>query len=183
MYFFGAYIRLNSLKFFKKRKNAIILASLSIITMVLSIIIIYQFKDIFLKIGTKQFAYFWTPNSIPMVLLSISIFELFLNLKIKNNKIINLFASTTLGIYMLHDGPLSSTLWKKVFKSLKCLNSKYAIIYIIVHTFIIFIVGALIDLIRQFIEKFTVDKFLNSKLIKKFTRKIKTLFVKLYNFI
>ena len=185
LYFLGAYIKLYSLKFFNKNKikRFIMISLISFTTMILGVIIIYHFKDIFLKIGIKQEAYFWQPNSIPMIILSIAIFELFLNFKIKNNKLINLLASTTLGIYMLHDGPLANILWKKVFKSLNCLNSKYAIIYIIVHTFIIFIVGSLIDLIRQLIEKNTLDKFLNSKLSKKIENKSKMLFHKIYNFI
>ena len=185
LYFLGAYIKLYSLKLFNKNKikRSIMISLISFATMILGVIIIYHFKDIFLKIGIKQEAYFWQPNSIPMIILSIAIFELFLNFKIKNNKLINLLASTTLGIYMLHDGPLANILWKKIFKSLNCLNSKYAIIYIIVHTFIIFIVGSLIDLIRQLIEKITLDKFLNSKLFKKIENKSKILFDRISNFI
>ena len=84
---------------------------------------------------------------------------------------------------MLHDSPLSSTLWKKLFKSLNCLNSKYAIVYIISHTFIIFIVGAIVDLIRQIIEKLTIDKILNSKKFRIFANKIKKVLNKIYNVI
>lgn len=185
MYILGAYIRLYSLKFFNKNTNkkAIVLSLISFIFMVLGIIVIFKFKDILLKIGIKEPAYFWRPNSVPMLILSVSIFELFSHFKIKNNKIINALASTTLGIYMLHDSPLASTLWKKIFKSLKCLNSKYAIAYIIGHTFIIFIVGAIVDLIRQIIEKITIDKILNSKMFRIFANKIKVVLNKIYNVI
>ena len=116
-------------------------------------------------------------------MLSISIFSIFLKLRVKNNKIINLFASTTFGIYMLHDGPLANILWKNIFKTLQCLNSPYYFIYIICHTFIIFIVGSVIDLIRQIIEKFTLNKILNSKIIKKFYYQVKTKCIKMFNVI
>ena len=185
LYMLGAYIRLYSINFFNKHTNkkAIIISLCSFSFMVLGIILIFKFKDVFLKIGTKELAYFWQPNTIPMLMLSVSIFELFLNLKIKNNKVINVLASTTLGIYMLHDGPLRFTLWQKIFKSLNCLNSKYAIIYIIFHTFIIFAVGVVIDLIRQLIEKIIVDKMLNSKAYEKMENKVKNIFRTLYDFI
>ena len=185
LYMLGAYIRLYSINFFKNKskKKALVLSILSFITMILGIIVIYKFKDIFLKIGTKEPAYFWRPNTVPMLILSVSMFELFLNLKIKNNKVMNDLASTTLGIYMLHDGPLASTLWKNIFKSLNCLNSKFAILYIVFHTLIIFAVGVIVDLIRQLVEKITVDKILDSKIYKTIENKIKMLLKKIYNVI
>ena len=180
LYIFGAYIRLYQMKMFKKRIYSIILAISSFILMVLGIVVIFQFKNFFLKIGTNQVAYFWPPNSILMLFLSISVFEFFLNLKIKNNKIINLFASTTLGIYMLHDGPLASILWGKIFKTLNCINNKYFLFFILFHTLLIFVIGAFIDLIRQLIEKYTINIFLDSKIFKKFEKKIKKAFYKIY---
>ena len=86
MYILGAYIRLYSLKFFNKNTNkkAIVLSLCSFIFMVLGIIVIFKFKDIFLKIGIKEPAYFWRPNSVPLLILSVSLFELFLHLKLKN---------------------------------------------------------------------------------------------------
>ena len=88
MYLLGAYIRLYSLKFFSKKKNTILIAACSFTVMVIGIIIIYVFRDFFAKIGTTEVAYFWTPNSIPMLLLSVAIFELFKDIKLKYNKII-----------------------------------------------------------------------------------------------
>ena len=179
LYFLGAYIRLYSIKILEKRKNAIIFSIVACSTLILGIILIYKYQNFF----TTEIAYFWTPNSIPILMLSISIFSIFLKLRVKNNKIINLFASTTFGIYMLHDGPLANILWKNIFKTLQCLNSPYYFIYIICHTFIIFIVGSVIDLIRQIIEKFTLNKILNSKIIKKFYYQVKTKCIKMFNVI
>ena len=71
-------------------------------------------------------------------------------------------ASTTLGIYMIHDGGLSSYIWNTIFKTKEHLsnNEGTIIIDIIVSAIIIFIIGAIIDLIRQFIEKITIKKVL-----------------------
>ena len=151
--------------------------------MVVGIIIIYSFKDIFAKIGTTEISYFCNPNSILMILLSISIFELFKNMKLNYNKIINRVASSTLGIYILHDGALSSFLWTKVFKSLKCLNSKYYLLHIITSTLIIFIVGMIFDLFRQQLKKGTVNKFLESKLYKNIEQKLKKITSNILKFV
>lgn len=167
IYLLGAYIRLYSLKFFSKKKNTILIAACSFTVMVIGIIIIYVFRDFFAKIGTTEVAYFWTPNSIPMLLLSVAIFELFKDIKLKYNKIINTLASTTLGIYLLHDSVLNKYIWKNIFRTLKCLNSKYYLLYILASSIIIFLVGAIIDLIRQLFERITIGKFFESNLYQK----------------
>ena len=173
MYLIGGYIRNYQIKFFNKKKNSYILALCSFLFMVLSIFIFYNYRKFFANLGTTEVAYFWPPNTLPMVLLSISVFEIFLCLKIKNNKLINILASTTLGIYMLHDGILSRFIWYKLFNSKEHLNSKYSIIYILASTIAIFLICAIIDLIRQFIEKYSVTVFLNSKYFVKISDKCK----------
>ena len=102
-----------------------------------------------------------------MLILSVSIFNIFLNLKIKDNKIINSLASTTLGVYMLHHGILLGYIWKTIFKSKEHMLGPHPIISIFSSTLIIFIIGALIDLIRQLLEKLTVNKLLNIKFVQK----------------
>lgn len=42
----------------------------------------------------------------------------------------------------------------------------------LISTLIIFVVGVIVDLIRQLVEKYTVDKFLNSKYYEKITKYI-----------
>ncbi len=183
MYFLGSYIKLYSLKIFKNKKISIFTAIFSLAFMVLGIIVIFKFGNLFKKIGTKETAYFWQPNTIPMLILSVSLFELFLKLKIPNLKLINVAASTTLGVYMLHDGPLASTLWQNIFKTLDCLNSKYYLFYIIAHTFTIFILGGGVDIIRQGLERITLSKFLDSQVYEKLTSKIKKFWQKIYKVI
>lgn len=166
MYLVGAYIKLHPLKIFSKTRNSMICAISSFTAMLISIIVIYKFREIFSKLGTTEVAYFWPPNTILMFILSISIFEIFLNIKMKSIKIINIMASTTLGIYMIHDGDLQRYIWDTIFKTKEHLsNNTWTIILDIMSaTIIIFIVCAIIDLIRQFIEKITVNKILNIKM-------------------
>lgn len=170
MYLVGAYIKLYPIEIFSKKRNSILCTILTFTCMLVSIVIIYKFKNIFEKLGTTEIAYFWTPNTMLMFLLSVSIFEIFLNIKMKSIKIVNIIASTTLGIYMIHDGVLQRYIWDTIFKTTEHLsnNSWKIIIDIMIATIIIFIVGTIIDLIRQFIEKITIKKILD---LKTFNRK------------
>lgn len=183
VYIIGAYIRLYSLELFKSKRNIYISNIITTLIMLLSIVVIWKFKMFFAKVGTTELAYFWHPNTIPMLLLSVGIFEMFANFKIKNNKFINLMASTTLGIYVLHDGILQNYLWNVLFKTNASLNTNYFLVHIILATFIIFIAGSIIDLLRQLLEKITVNKLLNSKLYEKVENKIEKMFLKVCSYI
>lgn len=169
MYLVGAYIKLYPIEIFSKKRNSNLCAILTFACMLVSIVIIYKFKNIFEKLGTTEIAYFWTPNTMLMFLLSVSIFEIFLNIKMKSIKIVNIIASTTLGIYMIHDGVLQRYIWDTIFKTTEHLsnNSWKIIIDIMIATIIIFIVGTIIDLIRQFIEKITIKKILDLKIFNR----------------
>ena len=75
-----------------------------------------------------------------------------LKLKIKNNAIINRLASTTLAVYIMHDGLWNNYIWTQIFHTNQTLTSRFSIFYIIGSSIIIFMVCSIIDLIRQFIE-------------------------------
>lgn len=173
VYFIGAYIKLYSIPLINTKKKSIILACVSALVMIISILIIEKFNNFFAIIGINESAYLWTPNNIPMILLSISIFNIFANLKIKENIFINKLASTTLGIYLLHDGILANWLWKTVFKTKVYQNSPILFFYIIGCGITVFIVGACIDLIRQLIEKNTVKRIIDSNTFDKLFRERK----------
>lgn len=154
IYLIGAYMNLYPIKFLERnRKNSVLIAVASFAIMIFGIIVIYTFRDFFKKLGTTEVAYFWEPNALPMLFLSVSVFKIFVDLKMKGNKIINTLASTTLGIYLLHDGPLSVYIWKNVFHTKEHLNSNFLIVYIVASSIAIFLVGAAIDLARQLLEK------------------------------
>ena len=135
---------------------------ITFILMIISIIVIHKFS-IFARLGLTDVAYFWHPNTILMVILSVSFFSLFTKINLKSNKIINKLASTTLAIYILHNH----------------IATNHFLIHIIYTSLIIFIVGAIIDLIRQLIEKYTVKKLLDSKMFEKIVNKCSMILTKL----
>ena len=167
IYFIGAYIRLYDIKIINKLKNRLIIIFLMTSIMLLSIPIIYKYRVFFNSLGTIEWAYLWTPNNVFMLILSICLFYSFLKLDIKSIKIINIIASTTLGIYMLHDGLFYDYMWNGLFNAKINLAGPNPLLFIIIVTGIIFVVGVIIDLIRQFIEKYTIKKLLYSKRINK----------------
>lgn len=172
MYFLGAYLYRNKEKKAEKtRKYAIWMTTGSIAVMLLSILGIDRFHTFFAALGTTEPAYFWPPNTIPMLCLSLGVFGLFQQVKITYHPIINTIASTTLGIYLLHDGILASWIWITVFRCAEYQNSPFLIFRILTASLIIFVVGMTIDLLRQILERCTLDRLLYSDkmdLIKKY---------------
>ena len=166
IYFLGAYIYIydenkEKKNFFAKR-NSVRLTVASTCVIILSILVIDHFSSFFAVLGTTESAYFWQPNTIPMLGLSIGVFGLFLRTKIPCNSVINAAASTTLGIYLLHDGLLQGWLWHSIFRCAEFQNSNDLILHILAATVIVFLVGMTIDLLRQQLEKFTLIPFLNA---------------------
>ena len=174
MYFIGAYIRIYNIKFFNSKSKCLIVSCLTFILMILSIVFIYSFKDIFREIGTRETAYFWTTNNLLMVILSVSIFMFFTKLNIKSNKFINTISSTTLGVYLLHDGILNRRIWLDLFKNDIYIYNSYWWFHLIMATVIIFGLGSIIDLLRQLLEMITVKKIVNFKIWSNLYYRVKT---------
>ena len=161
IYFVGAYIKKYDYDYLNTNKKRILCAVITFAIMLLSIFIIYRFRFRLNHLGLKELSYFWTPNNILMFLLSISIFGLFLNINIKDNKVINTIASTTLGIYLIHDGEICRYVWSHVFKAKEFLSGHYPLSHILLTTLIVFIVGVIIDLLRQLFERKVFNKFVD----------------------
>jgi len=148
LYLIAAYIKLYPHKYFRKYKVNILVAFLSYMTMILSVILL----DI---LGLKNSAfsdsatYFREMNMIPTLLCSISLFLIFKNLKIGSSKVINTISASAFGVYLIHDnyfvGPY---LWNNVFKNTSYLDSPYLLQHAIITTIVIFLGCTIIDQIR-----------------------------------
>lgn len=101
-------------------------------------------------------------HSVFMTVCSLFLFYVFKNMKIRNSKFINLISSTTLGIYLLHDNSLVRK-WGNTFLHLpRYVHSRRFIFLGVGGCLLIFIIGIVIDLFRQYcLEKPIVDKILN----------------------
>ena len=153
MFLIGAYVKKYPPLIFDKLKNTIILFLSSTGLIILPILIIE-----FLNIQKISANFFWRPNSILMLIWSVSLFLLFRKLEIKENRWINLLASTTLGIYLLHDGPIRYFWWNQVFRIKDYSNSNYFVFYLLLVAGMVFLVGFVVNLGWKFFERLVLDK-------------------------
>lgn len=162
IYLIGAYIRLYGVTAIKTPAKAAWLSVAALGFLVGSVVLFQKYNGFFATIGIFEPAYFWPPNTIPIVCLSVGIFGLFLHLPLPYHPVVNRLASTTLGIYILHDGMLNSWLWGTVFQNAAYQDSPFLIFHIAATVAIIFFAGAGIDFARQAVEKRTLQRLLNS---------------------
>lgn len=151
LYSISAYIKLYGDNWKISSENCfIILVIISFIT--------YCVVSIFYMTSTYLFAM----ESLPIFLISLLLFLGFKNSNIKDNKFINKIASTTFGIYLIHDNVyIRLFLWNYIFKLNIYENDIVLIPYSILSCMIVFVVCSLIDLIRKYTIEKVYIKFIN----------------------
>ena len=98
-------------------------------------------------------------STLPCVLLSFSIFFAFERMDIGSISFINLISGTTLGVYCFHQVPVFfDFLWKVIFRSTKYAGTDKQYIYSLCVIPLTFVLGCVIELIRNFIMVHTVEK-------------------------
>ena len=111
----------------------------------------YENKYGILSVGTYlSKKYLSDLKTIPNFLSSFCIFVFFANIDLKLNKIINFIASTTFGVYIIHQVPaFIDFLWHKIFVCDLWINSKFVFIYSIITIVLVYIVASIIDICRK----------------------------------
>ena len=124
-------------------------------------ILTYLSSVAFTFLGTKwsifasHATYFYGQNKLPILLVSLTLFMAFSTLKMRYHKWINIIASATFGVYLIHDNDfVRPFLWLNVFKNAQYQDSLMLIPYSIGVVIVVYAVCTLIDLFRQqIIEK------------------------------
>lgn len=100
-------------------------------------------------------SYFYSRHSVLIIALSYGLLLIFVNMKIKNSKIINAISSTTFGIYLIHDNTyIRSIIWNDILRVNEYKYESYLILYLLICTIAVFLTCSMIDYLRQkFIEK------------------------------
>ncbi|MCL2494322.1 MAG: acyltransferase [Oscillospiraceae bacterium] len=95
-----------------------------------------------------------TPGtSVPALLCSLALFIFFKNVNIKGSRVINLIASGTFGVYLLHEHGIRMRrlIWLELFDGRPITGSTAALLgHALLAIFAVFAVGVVIDLIRQY---------------------------------
>ena len=116
---------------------------------------------------------FVTRSSLLILLDAIFLFYIFKGINIKNNKIINSFSNTTLGIYILHENRFTREyLWNNILKmDYYYFNNNFFALKIIFVSFGMFFIFSIIDFIRiKVLEPIIFSK--KNYLVKKCCKKI-----------
>lgn len=156
LYLIAGYIKLYPNKFFDSFKLNI---SIFIVTF-LGIAILYIFANYNA----------WNMTHLLCILCSISMFLTFKNMKEFRSNTLNLVSSTTLGIYLIHDNKyFSSILWQDILNCPAHLSFAplQFITFAICSVIVVFVVCALIELLRQEIFNGIEKIYLKIKTSKK----------------
>ena len=166
-YIIGAYIKLYMNKIKKKINFYLFLSIICYIFVTFLILIIGMLLKNNIILG--QISYVISVNySLFSIIIAVLLFMSSLNWKIKENKYINYFSSSILGIYLIHDNSLvRKYIWTTLWKNDLYINSCFFIFYLIAKVLLVFIVCFSIDKIRIKIFK----KF-NEKIEHKITDRI-----------
>ena len=120
------------------------------------LIITYTVSTTFLFLGTKKEEWsthaidFFEIERLPILLMASTLFMGFVTLKMNYHKWINMIASATFGVYLIHDSSyIRYYLWTNIFKINQYQDSTFLILYSILVVFILYVSCTMIDLIRK----------------------------------
>ena len=154
LYLIASYIRKYARAFFRKKKLWVLLFFLTYLLCIVSIIVGAYFS----KTLNMRLAYYLIEDSNkPLaLLLSLSLFVVFINIDIKDSKLINTLAKTTFGILLIHANSdvMRNWLWVNTFCCVEQYHLNHWLLLAICSVIIVFLVCAIIDLLRiYFLEK------------------------------
>ncbi len=154
LYAIAGYIRLYGFNTkFTTKHYAVLLAMTSTITYGSSVILTLMSA----KWDTyyDHITYFYGMQKVTVLVMSVTMFLLFAALKMKYHKWINVIASATFGVYLIHDQSLVRYfLWERIFKGNRYQDSLLLIPYSIGVVIVVYVVCTAVDLVRkQIFEK------------------------------
>lgn len=113
----------------------------------------------------------WNYNSIFVILASVSLFMMFIRLEINRNKALSYISSFSLSTYIIHENQfITQWIYRGVFRSDYYSHTNLLLANILISIVSIFIVCMVIEIVRRFLFKYTIDKILNK--LKFYNKKI-----------
>lgn len=147
LYFIGAYLKKYPIKYFENQKRNFGIFSVLILLGMISVFVLDLLYD---RFGFNPLHFTLPMNQILCLAISIYLFVIFKNMRIKNNKIINKISACTLGVYLIHGHILArDVIWYNIYNITMFTNSKYLVIYEIFVVVTLYIFCIFIDFVRQ----------------------------------
>ena len=168
LYIISSYIRLYDIshKYDKKRWSLLFLFSFLIVV----IGTVYIIKgNAFMGFNLNPFLFVNKPNYPLALIISFCAFNFFINIQLKYNKYINLIASSTFGVLLIHGNSdsMRQWLWKDVLNVPNHFYSNHFILYAIISVLLVFTICTILDQFRiRYIEKYIflyIDKLIEKK--------------------
>ena len=154
LYCVAAYIRLYGLNPKLEQRHCVCLWFLASLLRYLSSVWVVLTRSGQSFVQKDALAFYGT-QSVLTFLSSLFFFMMFRNLKIGYHKWINLIASATFGVYLIHDNPIVRPfLWQTVFRNASYQETSLIVPYSIGAACLVYAACTVIDLLRQF----TVEK-------------------------
>ena len=165
VYFIAGYIK----RFRTEKKNN---AWKHLLIAFLSFVVLLAVTYLITFVGVKTHSaaildkiYFYRPFQSPIIIVgAVSLFIGFSELDIKHSKFINVVASCTFGVFLLHGDNIIATALGKLFPIYKETNSGLIFVYTLGAIVGVYIVCTLIDLLRQATVEKLWFKFLDNHL-------------------
>ena len=160
LYSIAGYIRLYGIKTALSSRRLLGYAFACLLLTFLSAIV-FDIMGIKIPFFGKHATFFYGMQKLPILIISLLMFIGFTKLSIGYHKSINLIASATFGVYLIHDSSyVRSFLWKTLFNSVAYSDSNLLILYSMIVIIIVFVGCSVIELMRiHLIENHAVSYF------------------------
>lgn len=168
LYILAAYLKKYGINFINTKSRCILLI-VSMLIVIMTVSVMSTFLAQYFSIFKKGIKYLHESNSIPILLLALSIFELFRKMDLKENKLIFTLAKTSFSVYLIHDNAnFKKVLWHDLFKTNEYFyaNIINLLIHIVSTVVIIYVLCTIIELIREKIFEGTIYKIKINKIEK-----------------
>ena len=163
IYFLGAYIRLYNHEF-----NSRLIRCFGLLTCLLSAVAIMAIPGFF-KVNYDDIYPIYPRSSPLLILCAVFIFLAFKELKIKNNKFINIVAASTFGVYLLHENFLTrQKLWRDFLHLDQYIGSAWFILISIGIILSVFVACSVVDILRKYLLEKPLFRIMDKKCWKIF---------------
>lgn len=154
LYYIGSYIRIYPNKYTESKSIAIKGFVISLLLIFLSILVVDFIGS---AIGFTKYDWMYVDsNKLLAFSCALFLFLLFKNVSIKQSKLINIFASTTFGVLLIHanSDAMRKWLWLDTLKNTEFYNSVWLPLHFFISISIVYLICVGIDYLRiLFIEK------------------------------
>lgn len=143
----GNYLRIYDNNFFSIRRNRIFILLLSLMIVISTIIV---FDLIGGSLGAHSNYLITSRGSVFSIIIAVCIFCSIVYSRKIQSRAINTIASSTFGIYLIHDNPfVRKIIWTDVFHNPDFISSNYLVLHMLGVVIVIFSVCGIIELIRK----------------------------------